>query len=103
MKHGLFDTKEQGAGCKIDNGAGSRQNVMIILEQGAHKIMERTMEQRKMLKRSMKQKTKSRSQKKNEKGAGKKLKGARSIDPIAQIMQIMKLCAYVMVNDSGAD
>ena len=50
-------SKEQGASLKIQKGTGSRQ--MVILEQGAQK----------MLKRSMEQEKNPGGKKKNEKGA----------------------------------
>ncbi len=49
----VFCTQEQGAIHKIVQGARSSQ--IIILEQGAHKIVKRSMEQRKILKRSREQ------------------------------------------------
>ena len=77
----IFDTKGQRASHKIGKGAGSRQ--MIILEQGAPKMIKRSMEQRKLLKRSMEQEKnpgargkikKEQGAQKNEKGAGKMVK-----------------------------
>ena len=45
--------RSKGASHKIGKGAGSRQ--IIILEQGAPKILKRSMEHRKILKRSKEQ------------------------------------------------